>query len=192
MAHVTSRLLPEHREVDKVRPVRRNQSAMTRQRWRRRSMGSQRLGACAPRKDAERRPRPSLPAGDQQQPAVNAEHRPRPARDGMLGLAACRDGYVRVHDAAALRAVTDRRVLAPMIHVLTRIGLAELCSHSGRSFCSFCRSEMGSRLSASQRFSMLKGRDPARPKASTRGTLASARRYPLPGYSRDHAAAVDS
>jgi len=39
---------------------------------------------------------------------------------------------------------------------------------------------------------MLKGRDPARPKASTRGTLASARRYPLPGYSRDHAAAVDS
>ena len=138
---------------------------MTRQRWRRRSMGSQRLGACAPRKDAERRSRPSLPAGDQQQPAVNAEHRPLPARDGVLGLAACRDGYVRVHDAPALRAVTDRRVLAPMIHVLTRIGLAELCSHSGRSFCSFCRSEMGSRLSASQRFSMLKGRDPARPKA---------------------------
>ena len=143
---------------------------MTRQRWRRRSMGSQRLGACAPRKDAERRPRPSLPAGDQQQPAVNAEHRPRPARDGMLGLAACRDGYVRVHDAPALRAVTDRRVLAPMIHVLTRIGLAELCSHSGRSFCSFCRSEMGSRLSASQRFSKLKGPYAIRlaPKASTR------------------------
>jgi len=93
-------------------------------------MGSQRLGACAPRKDAERRPRPSLPAGDQQQPAVNAEHRLLPACAGMLGLTACRDGYIRVHDAPALRAVSDRRVVAPVIHVLTRIGLVELCSHS--------------------------------------------------------------
>ena len=84
-----------------------------------------------------------LPAGDQQSPAVNAEHRLLAACEGMLGLAACRDAYVRVHDAPALRAVSDRRVVAPMIHVLTRIGLVGLCSHSGRSFCSSCRSETG-------------------------------------------------
>ena len=72
----------------------------------------------------------SLPAGDQQSSAVNAEHRLLPACEGMLGLTACRDGYIRVHDAPALRAVSDRRVVAPVIHVLTRIGLVELCSHS--------------------------------------------------------------
>jgi hypothetical protein len=54
---------------------------------------------------------------------VNAEHRPLPARDGMLGLAACRDAYIPIHDTPALRAVTDRRVRALMIHVLTRIEL---------------------------------------------------------------------
>ena len=98
-----------------------------------------------------------LPAGDQQSPAVNAEHRLLAACEGMLGLAACRDAYVRVHDAPALRAVSDRRIVAPVIHVLTRIGLAELCSHSGSPFGSSYRSEMGSRLSASHRFSKLKG-----------------------------------
>ena len=61
---------------------------------------------------------------------MNAEHRLLPACEGMLGLTACRDGYIRVHDAPALRAVSDRRVVAPVIHVLTRIGLVELCSHS--------------------------------------------------------------
>jgi hypothetical protein len=65
---------------------------------------------------------------------MNAEDRLLSARDGMLGFTAWRDGYVRVDDSSALRAVTDRRVLAPVIHVLTRIGLPELSSHSGRPF----------------------------------------------------------
>jgi hypothetical protein len=41
----------------------------------------------------------------------------------MLGLLACGDAYIRVHDTPALRAVTDRRVRAPMIQVLARIEL---------------------------------------------------------------------
>ena len=54
--------------------------------------------------------------------AVDTEHVAVTPRGGVVALTAHAGRNLRVDDATALRTVTDRRVGAPMIHVVAGIG----------------------------------------------------------------------
>src|SRR5262245_56492295 len=96
------------------------------------SAGSERMGLGSPAQGADAKQ--GLSAMDDQLPAtIDTEHHPGAPRGGVVALAAQLGRNARVHNAATLWAVADRRVDAPMIHVIARIEPHRSSHHSPRS-----------------------------------------------------------
>ena len=96
--------------------------------------------------------------GDEPRPASDAEGAALPTRHSVLGVVALRGWQIRVHHAAALRAVAHRRVPPPVVHVLA--GSARALHHHADETCPRAirrRRESASTPIVSHRFSKLKG-----------------------------------
>jgi len=74
---------------------------------------------------------------DQPRPAIDTEDGLVSPRHRVLGLTAPLGPIALVHNAPTLRAMADRRIGPPVIHVVAR-GSVELFVHAAGLFCSSC------------------------------------------------------